>query len=73
MRSIASWSSRLMFLMAPKSSLAATSLIGISWMPSFFPPGAYMNRLRKLPGPLLLRIAVRRSVTKSSLWAESVM
>ncbi|MDT4870037.1 hypothetical protein FQZ97_1050960 [compost metagenome] len=38
-RSAASMSSRLMFLIEPNSSLAATSLTGMSWMPSFLPLG----------------------------------
>ncbi|MNR57706.1 hypothetical protein D3C85_1785390 [compost metagenome] len=62
-----------MFLIAPKSSFAATSLIGINCRPSFLPPGAYINRLRKLPGPLLFFIADLKSLTKSSFWAASVM
>jgi len=40
MRKAASKSSRLMFLIELNSSFAATSLTGISWMPSFFPAGA---------------------------------
>ncbi len=43
MRSAASMSSRLMFLIEPNSSLAATSLTGMNWIPSFLPLGEYTN------------------------------
>ncbi|MNR26062.1 hypothetical protein D3C85_1432500 [compost metagenome] len=72
-RKAASMSSRLMFLIEPNSSFAATSLTGISWMPSFFPPGAYMNRLRKLPGPFADLSAERNAATSVSFCAVSVM
>ncbi|MOA42695.1 hypothetical protein D3C78_1647670 [compost metagenome] len=40
-----------MFLIPANSSLAATSLTGMIWTPSFLPFGLYRNRLRKLPTP----------------------
>lgn len=58
-------SSRLTFLMFRNSSFAATSDSGMIWMPSFFPLGEYINRLRKLPGPLALFIAWRMLFTSS--------
>src|SRR5450830_135449 len=72
-RCAASWSSRVTLLMLKNSSLAATSDTGRIWMPSFLPFGAYMNRLRKFPGPLLSRMAWRRLSTSWVLAAASVM
>src|SRR5450830_138853 len=72
-RCAASWSSRVTLLILKNSSLAATSDTGRIWMPSFLPLGAYMKRLRKLPGPLLSRMAWRRLSTSCVLAAASVM
>ncbi|AIT51731.1 hypothetical protein SEEN554_22605 [Salmonella enterica subsp. enterica serovar Newport str. CVM 21554] len=66
-------SSRLTFLMFKNSSLAATSESGMIWIPSFLPLGEYINRLRKLPGPLALFIAWRMLFTSSWFCAASVM
>ncbi|CAJ7864540.1 Uncharacterised protein [Burkholderia pseudomallei] len=72
-RCAASRSSRVTFLMLKNSSFAATSDTGMSWMPSFFPPGAYMNTLRKLPGPFAFFSASRILSTSSCFCAASVM
>lgn len=47
-RCTASISSRLTFLMFINSSFAFISLSKVIWMPSFFPFGLYVNRLRKV-------------------------
>ncbi|KCW99905.1 hypothetical protein DK27_21650 [Xanthomonas arboricola pv. pruni] len=65
-------SSRVMPLMPLNSSLAATSLTGISFRPSLLPPGEYRNRLRKLPGPLAPFMALRSASTSSWLCCGSV-
>ncbi|OVZ89993.1 hypothetical protein CBW58_18235 [Yersinia frederiksenii] len=57
--------------MLTNSSLAATSANGITCMPSFLPAGAYINRLRKLPGPLDSFKALRKASISSCLWAAS--